>query len=203
MPTMRLILASRSERRASLLRERGYAFEQADPPFDDPASPWAGVDAAEHAVELARQKAQSLREGVAGEAVLLAADTICVAADGTLVGTPETREEAEAMVRSFVGVSHRVVTGVAVVRTRDDRWWTGSDAATVTWGVIGDAAIAGYVASGEWRGKAGGYNLFDRQRAGWPIRVDGDPTTVVGLPMPVVVPMLEQAGVGAAEAVER
>ncbi len=193
---MRLILASQSERRASLLRAAGYAFEQAAPPFADPPTPqgFDGTAAAEHAIELARLKAQSLRPAVARDALLLAADTICIGIDGRLIGTPETPEQAETTLRGFVGAAHDVVTGVALVRTRDDRWWFDSDTATVTWGQIGGDALTDYLATGEWRGKAGGYNLFDRQRAGWPIRVDGDAATVVGLPMRKLPRLLERAG---------
>jgi septum formation protein len=53
----------------------------------------------------------------------------------------------------------------------------------VTWGDVDDDAIDEYVASGQWRGKAGGYNLEERLEAGWPIECEGDPTTVMGLPM--------------------
>ena len=45
------------------------------------------------------------------------------------------------------------------------------------------SVIYSYVAGGEWRGKAGAYNLSERIQAGWPIECKGDPTTVMGLPM--------------------
>lgn len=197
---MQLILASRSPRRAALLREAGYAFEAMSPPFVDPPTPRAAGDAraAQHATELARLKAESLRPTVREPAVILAADTICVGPDGVLVGTPEVEEEALGMLRSFAGKTHEVVTGIALLRREpggDDRWWFDADTAAVTWGQIDDDTLRAYVGSGEWRGKAGGYNLFDRERAGWPIAVDGDAGTVVGLSLRRVAPMLAEAGV--------
>lgn len=188
-PSYPLLLASQSPRRAALLRDAGLTFEQRSPPFADPDQPTdhlPGDDAEAYAASLATQKAQSLAEQIEGPALILAADTICVDPSGALVGKPSDRADAERMLRSFVNATHRVVTGVAL------QWVGGpesrgverfADVATVTFGAIGDDALAGYLASDDWRGKAGGYNLFDRQAAGWPIQVAGDPTTVVGLPM--------------------
>ena len=66
------------------------------------------------------------------------------------------------------------------------------DAARVAFGVLGESELQEYLESGEWRGKAGGYNLVDRQEAGWPVRCDGDPDTVMGLPMRRLQPVLRR-----------
>jgi len=50
-------------------------------------------------------------------------------------------------------------------------------------GAIDDGRIEAYVWGGDWRGKAGAYNLSERVEAGWPITCEGDPATVMGLPM--------------------
>jgi septum formation protein len=54
--------------------------------------------------------------------------------------------------------------------------------------------VSAYIASGEWRGKAGGYNFTQRVEAGWPLDVRGDTDTVVGLPIRLVRSMLRQHG---------
>ena len=187
-----LILASRSPRRASLLAEAGFVFKQRDPPYADPPQPEADhPDALALAAELADAKARSLVEagGVPGTTLVLGADTVCLAEDGRLVGTPTTPEATLAMLRGFVGRSHRVVSGVALLRggVTLERF---ADVATVTWGAVDSATLEAYTVGGAWRGKAGGYNLYDRQAAGWPITVTGDPTTVVGLPMQRLAPLL-------------
>ena len=46
-----------------------------------------------------------------------------------------------------------------------------------------DASLERYLDSGQWQGKAGAYNLLDRMNAGWPLTYEGDPTTIMGLPM--------------------
>jgi len=195
-----LILASRSPRRAQLLREAGYDFVQAEPAFADPPQPEEGVaDPATFAVELAVRKAESLREILpdhvppsAGQTIIISADTVCVGTDGSLIGQPVDAADAKRMIRSFVGVTHDVVTGVCLVRMRHPfvsptaaDVMTFADVVPVTFGVLADRELDAYLASNQWKGKAGGYNLFDRQATGWPITtpVDSDPTTVVGLPM--------------------
>lgn len=210
----RVILASQSPRRAQLLAEAGFTFEQRSPAFTDPDQPprhLRGHEAEDYAASLAEQKAASLAKQIDTKALILAADTICVDAAGDLVGKPRDRAHAAEMIRSFIEAEHRVLTGVALLRLSGYRagqahavtaWASEShqtsgqiesftDTAVVRFDVINEEQIDAYLATDGWRGKAGGYNLFDRQAAGWPIEVEGDPTTVVGLPMRRLVPLLE------------
>ena len=94
------------------------------------------------------------------------------------------------MIESFVGRSHEVVTGMCVLDRASGRRHLVADSAGVALGALGDGDVAAYVASGDWRGKAGGYNYADRLAAGWPLRCDGDPETVMGLPSRLVLPIL-------------
>ena len=71
------------------------------------------------------------------------------------------------------------------------------DRAEVSWGAVSDAEIDLYVVSGAWRGKAGGYNLRERIDAGWSIEFDGDPTSIMGLPMRALGPRLARFGIEA------
>jgi len=216
----RLILASRSPRRAQLLREAGYEFVQAEPAFADPPQPEAEegfADPAGHAVELAVRKAESLSEilgdhelgdganGGAAQTIIISADTICVGVDGSLIGQPADAADAKRMLRSFADAVHDVVTGVALLRVRGpsrrttaDDLITFADIVPMTFGPLTDAQIDSFIATNQWKGKAGGYNLFDRQAAGWPITTPpgSDPTTVVGLPMRKLAAALERWGVG-------
>jgi len=122
--------------------------------------------------------------------------------DGRLLGQPADAADAEAMLRSLENGAHEVLTGVALLRVEPDGSRTREvlvDRAWVRVGSIGAERIREYVASGEWRGKAGAYNLFERIDAGWPIEYSGDPTTVMGLPMRALVSRLERlaaAGAG-------
>ncbi len=187
-----LVLASRSPRRAQLLREAGYDFTQADPPFDDPPQPAAepGCSAKDLAGQLAGQKALSLQDHIPPGAVILAADTICVGQDGQLIGQPKDRQHAAEMIRHFTQNAHQVVTGVALLTDHLQAPLILVDQSTVVLETLNDVQLDEYLDTDQWQGKAGGYNLFDRQAAGWPIQVQGDPTTVVGLPMKQLIPAL-------------
>ena len=136
-------------------------------------------------MDLARRKALSLRPVLRPGQVVLTADTLCVDAAGRLLGTPQSGAEAWAMLRRFVAAEHRVVTGVAVMGglTPGDEIEVFAEVAAVRWGEVSEGVLEDYAASGEWRGKAGGYNLWERVNAGWPGTVEGDEATVVGLPM--------------------
>lgn len=181
-----VVLASRSPRRRSLLAEAGIAHESEHPGFDDAvlapgqADPAGWVTALAYLKAWARWKESGRRTGV-----ILGADTACVL-DGGLIGTPTTPDEARRMIASFVGRDHEVVTGVALIEADTGRRHLFAESALVTFGALGNAEMERYVSGGEWRGKAGGYNLSERLAAGWPITFRGDATTIMGLPMRAV-----------------
>ena len=176
----RLILASRSPRRRAMLDDAGIAFEVAEGVDDGGLLP-GSVDAEHWVAALAFLKAWSVARDLEESAVVLGADTVC-AADGTLLGKPADAADARAMLGSFIGGTHQVLTGVALV-TPDGRRELIGDAADVTWGQLDETAIDRYIDSGDWQDKAGAYNLAERQADGWPSECAGDPTTVMGLPM--------------------
>lgn len=197
----RLVLASRSPRRRLLLEQMGVAFEAAAGGLDDgPLRPGAACSARQWVAALAYLKAAaaawSLGEGAAG-ATVLGADTVC-SVGGRLLGQPRDEVEAGAMVRAVEDREHEVLTGVALVSAGESPGgWSENrvilaDVAVVRVGRIGEAAIREYIASGDWRGKAGGYNLAERVEAGWPIEVTGDPGTVMGLPVRRLAPLLAE-----------
>jgi septum formation protein len=190
-----ILLASRSARRARLLHEAGYRFSAVTPGFDDPPQPSSGYsqDPGGLAAELAYRKAKSVLNGEPqskGKSssredafeVILGADTIVVRPDGRLLGQPRDHHEAMQMLRSLSNKAHRVYTGVVLLNASRDGAVRFADSARVCFGNISAGLLAVYIDSGRWRGKAGGYNLYEIQGC-WPVRVEGDPTTVVGLPM--------------------
>lgn len=183
----RVLLASRSPRRTSLLSAAGIGHEAAHPGFDDavlePGNVAPGVWIASLAYLKAWAKWRDLRQaGVPLPSVILGADTACLV-DGDLVGTPTSPAEAHAMIRRMEGRDHEVITGVAAIDTATGRREVFFDRATVSLGTLTDAQLSDYIASGSWQGKAGAYNLSERVEAGWPIKWEGDPTTIMGLPM--------------------
>jgi septum formation protein len=187
----RLILASRSPRRRLLLEQMGVAFETAPRGVDDsPLRPGPACSSRQWVAALAYLKAAAIsRLALAGGGTVLGADTVC-AVDDRLLGQPRDADAAAAMLRLMVDREHQVLTGVALVSSENRTLLT--DVAVVRVGRIGPEAIGEYISSGGWRGKAGGYNLSERLQAGWPIEVQGDPATVMGLPVRRLEPLLEE-----------
>ncbi|MGI9015370.1 MAG: Maf family protein [Phycisphaerales bacterium] len=194
-----IVLASRSLRRKQLLIEAGFDVAVHAPDVDDGllrkplhVQPRQWVQA------LAWMKAQSvwrtLRASQPGADILvLAADTICVLSDGsTILGQPQNAHAARAMIVAMSGDSHVTMTGVCMLANRAQALFT--EEAAVEIGPLASSDIEDYISSNNWQGKAGGYNLTERQEAGWPIAVrSGDPLTVVGLPMQRLQPLLAKA----------
>jgi septum formation protein len=96
------------------------------------------------------------------------------------------------MLRLLKGRDHDVLTAVCLLPADGEEPDLFIDHSVVTLGPLPDADIDHYVAGDGWKGKAGGYNLSERVEAGWPIRWTGDPTSVMGLPMQRLTPMLRQ-----------
>ena len=186
--TPTIILASRSPRRAALLASAGYRFVQANPPFDDPPQPQLGSGQTPQSLvqELAVRKARSLINNKDlpsnQSALILAADTVLIAPNHTLLGQPQDRQDAQRMLSLLINATHQVHTGVALVDRIGQRSHEFTDTAVVQLGHVTDAQLTAYLDTQQWQGKAGGYNLFDLLDH-WPFTVTGDPTTVVGLPM--------------------
>ncbi len=137
---------------------------------------------------LAYLKARHAADSLQGkkEGLVLGADTVCVQA-GQILGQPRDVDQARTMLRSMRGKSHNTLSGVCLLAigkiTFVAKRIIAFDRSEVRVGIISDDQIESYLASGQWRGKAGGYNLNERIEAGWSISCTGDPTTVMGLPM--------------------
>ncbi len=126
------------------------------------------------AAENARRKAAATEAGP-GE-VVLGVDTL-VALDGVIYGKPRDSEHAVQTLRTLAGRTHEVVSGLVLGTHRPVTAVT-----TVTFRDLDDAALAAYVATGEWEGRAGGYAIQGRGAA--LVRgIRGDYLNVVGLPV--------------------
>lgn len=169
-------------------------------PVDDgQLTPPPGTSAVAWTIAMAYLKARAAIDALPLDArmttdLVLGADTACEL-DGRIIGKPATAPDAVNTLRAMRGRTQRVVTGVALVcpaRPRTRRLLV-ADVAQVTFGALDDQAIDAYAATGQWQGKAGGYNLSERLADGWPIVVSGDPSTVVGLPAQRMGDWLSQA----------
>lgn len=183
-----LHLASRSPRRAELLARLGLAFGILD--LDLPEHQGSGEAAHDYVRRVAREKAGAgLLEVVAVPgSVVLGADTEVIL-DGRVFGKPDDADAAATMLRRLSGRSHEVLTAVAVVTAgREAR----AEALTrVTVEPLTEDAIARYLASGEWQGKAGAYAIQGRAEA-FVVRLAGSYSGVMGLPLHETMTLLQR-----------
>ncbi len=171
-----LVLASASPRRVALLRQVGAVFTVVDP---GPDRDWPGAADPRHGVRaLALEQARRVAARRPGR-VVIGADTVVVVR-GERLGKPADAGEAAAMMRRLHGRTHEVWTGIAVVRDRETR--TASECARVRFVRLRPEEIEAYASSGEPLDKAGGYGI-QGAAAQFVSRVEGDYTTVVGLPL--------------------
>jgi septum formation protein len=183
-----IILASESPRRRQLLEMLGIPHEVVPAAVNERPEP--GELPESMAVRLAREKAQSVAQR-RPEVPVLAADTVVVV-DDQILGKPADAAEAEQMLSLLSGREHRVVTAVALAPPGGEvleRY----DVTRVRFRTLAPEIIAAYVATGEPLDKAGGYGV---QGYGAVLieRVDGDFFSVMGLPLRLVVDLLEAAG---------
>jgi septum formation protein len=127
----------------------------------------------------ARRKADAVADE-AGDALVIAGDTEVVI-DGEVLGQPETEEEARAHLQRLSGSEHHVLGGLALLEPGSEPR-TGVDVSTVAFRVLDPTLLDVYLASGEWRGRAGSYAIQGLGSALVDV-VRGDVSNVIGLPV--------------------
>jgi septum formation protein len=188
-PAPRLILASSSPRRKSLLEEAGYEFLVVPANVDEKVPPQIlPVDLAE---QLAETKGRAVAPGYP-EDVVLAADTVVSFGD-YILGKPNDAAHARTMLNLLSGTTHLVITGVFVVRQSMSYSKLAHVMSAVRMNTLSNREIEEYVASNLWQGKAGGYGIQDPDP--FVERIRGCHTNIVGLPMKTTKRLLEAAGV--------
>jgi len=193
-PYPTFILASRSPRRRELLTEAGYRFRAVAPRLAEPAYIPPGVPPAHLAEALAYFKARSVAEVLPCE-IVLGADTV-VTREGRTFGKAADEAEARRMLRDLSGSRHTVTTGLALLAPAPaaqppPRRYVASDTTVIVMRELSDEEIDAYVASGEWRDKAGAYAIQETADA-FVDHVEGSYTNVVGLPMELLERMLDK-----------
>lgn len=184
-----LVLASRSPRRIDILN--GLDIDAiVDPAADHIEDTITATDPTEFAVEAARAKAADVAERHRDKLVI-GADTIVVLG-GRILQKPVDDEEARKFLTMLSGETHRVITGVAVRRKTDGTNIARAESTRVRFRDLGDSDIERYVASGEGRDKAGSYAV-QGLGAGLVRSIDGCFYNVVGLPVSLLLDLLEEA----------
>jgi septum formation protein len=179
----RLILASTSPQRRAILEQLRIPFDVVAPTYVEHDPP--GVEPAKLVRTHAQGKARSAAR--TGQ-VTLGVDT-AVVLDGRVYGKPTDRDDAADMLRTLSGRVHSVVSGLCLLGPALDV--VEHDVTEVSFRLLSPEAVAAYLESGEWEGRAGSYAI---QGLGGRLveRIDGDYLNVVGLPGGLLVGLLER-----------
>jgi septum formation protein len=184
-----LVLASRSTRRAGLLRAAGYRFQVRYPCVDEVLV--SGESPAGAAERLAREKARDVARRVRTGRIL-GADTLVVVGRDVL-GKPVDSPDARRMLGLLSGRTHRVITGVALCRTGGRGMQSAHAVTRVAFKKLSSREIDWYLSTAEPIDKAGAYGI-QGGAALFATAIAGSHSNVVGLPLELVYTLLGLPG---------
>lgn len=182
--TDKLILASGSPRRLSLLTNYGFDVTVIKPDFDE--SDVTERDPEKLVALLAREKNRCVR---GFDIPVLSADTV-VATDSEILGKPTDEEDAFNMLSTLSDNTHTVYTGVCIYA--DNKEITFVEKSRVTFYPLTEKQIRAYIATGSPMDKAGSYGVQDDMGIAFVKEVQGELSNVIGLPMGSVISHLKE-----------
>ncbi|HZA58838.1 MAG TPA: Maf family protein [Solirubrobacterales bacterium] len=199
---MKVLLASRSPQRKALLEALGVEFEVTEPRVEEMTE----GDPSEIVLENARWKAASIAAIEAPGTLVIAGDTE-VAVDGRALGQPHDEAEANEHLRHLSGREHEVIGAIALMGPGTDEEGLaqareGVVSTTVRMKALDGPLLDAYLASGEWRGRAGSYAI---QGLGSALveEVSGDLSNVIGLPVALLLELAPELSGGRGEAFQQ
>lgn len=179
----KIILASQSPRRKQLLEWAEVPFEIVVKETDEHFPP--GLDPAEVAVYIARNKALAVQQGRNADEIILAADTIVVIGGDHIIGKPVHREDAISMLLALSGEKHEVVTGVVI--RKGEKEIAFADTTQVEFHHLSVEELEFYVDKYKPYDKAGAYAIQEWIGVVGIKSIHGDFYNVMGLPVSRVV----------------
>ena len=187
IPEIRVILASQSPRRRDLLTLIGIPHEVRPADVDESALP--NEAPVPHCERLAREKVAAIAQQ-ALDALVIGSDTIVVI-DDTILGKPQSKDDAVAMLTRLSGRTHTVYTAVAV--SWRDQVVSGVESVSVTFRTLSHEHIVAYVETAEPMDKAGAYGIqgFGATNIA---RIEGDYFAVMGLPLGRMITLVRSLG---------
>ncbi len=174
----RIILASSSPRRQQLLKQLGIKFDIVIKDYNETYPTHLAGE--EIAMYLAREKANSFRNKLSDNEIVITADTI-VWCNNRDLGKPSDTDEARQMIRDLSGNTHEVITGVFLISSSKEKSFSAST--KVTFATISEEEINYYIKSFKPYDKAGAYGIQDWIGLAACNRIEGCYFNVVGLPV--------------------
>ena len=187
---MKVILASKSPRRKELMDLLDIDYEiivsNAEETLEE------GVSLKEQSKRLGYIKAKAVFDETSGDRIVIGSDTM-VLKDDKLYGKPKDKQEAIEMLKNLQNSKHQVFTSVAVLVQRGNEYkeYIECDIADVYFSDISDEEIEKWISTGKAYDKAGAYAI--QEKFGVFIdKVDGNYSTVIGLPINKVYKILKE-----------
>jgi septum formation protein len=181
-----IVLASSSPRRKTLLTKAGLLFEIHPSAYEEAPkdAPDPHAYAVEQAIEKARDVAQHYKT-----ALIIGADTV-VAIDNQILGKPRDKAHAMEMLQQLNNQTHEVITGYAVINTKNQKEIMGAETSRVTFKNVSREDMDAYIATGQPMDKAGAYGVQDGISS-FIEKTEGDYANIVGLPVKQVLSALD------------
>ncbi|HET6646619.1 MAG TPA: Maf family protein [Pyrinomonadaceae bacterium] len=186
LPCEKLVLASRSPRRAEILTAVGWPFEMVASNIDE--TRFKSESAVSYVTRLAQAKAEAVAR-TATSGLVVGADTVVVVED-QILGQPSDPDDARRMLKLLSGRWHEVLTGVSLMRANKNSL-VEHETTRVRFTEMSDVEIDWYVGTGEPMDKAGAYAVQGRA-ALFIEEIQGDYFNIVGLPMRLLYKLVRQ-----------
>lgn len=175
LPTRRVVLASRSPQRETILARLGLQVEVVPSGIEEIET----GDPEQVVFGNALRKARAVSDRLADPAALVIGGDTVISLDGEVIGKPADATEAAHFMRRLSGRAHQVVGGLAVVR-HGGAEQTAATSTSVRFRTLDEEQIELYVATGEWQDRSGAYAI---QQGGSILveRIEGDYLNIIGL----------------------
>lgn len=185
---VKIILASSSPVRRAILERLRYDFEVVPSDFDERS---VKIKDTKKLVEaLALEKARTVARKYPNR-IIIGADTM-IEFNGISIGKADSPEQARKYLKRLRGVTHKIISGLAIIDTSIGEERSGAVESKVTMKNYPDRTIDEYIVSGQWKGKAAAYDWHGLGRQ-WLIGgVEGEETAVEGLPVSLLKSFLKE-----------
>jgi septum formation protein len=186
----KIILASKSPRRKAMLEQIGLEFDIRESEYEEDMN--AMSDPYELVKFLALGKAQDVAKHYE-DAIVIGADTFVIFND-KFIGKPKDEQHAKKIIESFSGKKHKVVSGFAIIDTKNNVTINDFGEAWVKFRNLSNEEVDDYVATKEPLTRGGGYGLMEKA-AVLVEGIEGDFYSVIGLPLNKVYAELLKLGI--------
>ncbi|MEJ5245058.1 MAG: Maf family protein [Bacteroidota bacterium] len=186
----KIVLASKSPRRITLLKNLGLEFDVIPSKIDENIS--EKLQPNEYVMKLSRLKAENVSSMLGGDEIVIGADTT-VYLDGNYLNKPKDCDEAFEILKKLSGRTHQVYTGITLINNYSQKIINEYSKTEVTFRELSDDEIYAYIESGSPMDKAGAYGIQDDFGAVFVRHINGCYYNIVGLPIELFYRMLKES----------